>query len=89
VTKGGSLGRSGMWKSLTLSRHDAADPAISPPASAAGDPCSAASSLCSPMPPAAPGRSIVGHKPQPANNRAARRRRRTSEDEEEEREEVE
>jgi hypothetical protein len=28
VTKGGSLGRSGIWKSLTLSRHEAAGPAI-------------------------------------------------------------
>ena len=32
MTKGGSLGRSGIWKSLTLSRHDAAGPAIPPPA---------------------------------------------------------
>lgn len=47
MTKGGSLGRSGMWKSLTLSRHDAAGPAAISPASA-GAPCP---SLFSPMPP--------------------------------------
>lgn len=57
VTKGGSLGRSGIWKSLTLSRHDAAGPAIPPPA------LFSPSLRSPPMPPGPVVRAAVGRRP--------------------------